>query len=514
MSILDIKNLSHIFDSKPLFSHADLSINNGEHVGVVGLNGAGKSTFINIIAGKLNQDEGEVKWLNGVKKGYLDQHADIDRSKTVMQYLLDSFNDLTEQNAKMEQLYTDMAEISDPDELDKMIQKANRILDRLTHEGFFELDSSVKKVANGLGIHNFGYDTPILQLSGGQRAKLMLARLLLEQPDVMMLDEPTNFLDIEHIEWLATYLNSFTKTFMVISHDTNFLDRVCKFIVSIENGSIRKYGGNYTQYLAQAEQNAKQYEENYKRQQAEIARMEDYIARNKARAATAGMANSRQKMLNKIEVLNKPTIIYDAEFNFPCETLHTRDLLDVKDLLIGYTNPLLPALNFHMEGDTKIWIRGTNGIGKTTLLKTVNGLLKFLGGYYNWHPFAKIGYLEQDVKFTESVSNAMSYITGLYPKMQVKQIRATLAKVGIKNELALKAINELSGGEQVRIKLCNLTNITTNILVLDEPTNHLDVRAKAALKTALINYKGAILLVSHEKEFAEEICTSIFDVKS
>ena len=423
MSVLEIKNLSHTFDGKPLFSGADLSINNGEHVGVVGLNGAGKTTFINIISGKLPQDEGEVKWSGGCRRGYLDQHADIDRGKTVMEYLRDAFSDLYAQNERMEKMYADMAEISDPAELDRNIEKANKILERLTDAGFFELDATIKRVAGGLGIANLGYDTVIGTLSGGQRAKLMLARLLLEQPDVMLLDEPTNFLDIEHIDWLTEYLNSVKGTFLVISHDTAFLDKVVKFIVSIENGSIKKYGGNYTTYIAQAEQNAKQYEESYRRQQEEIKRMEDYIARNKARAATAGMANSRKKMLDRMERIEKPSVIYDAEFSFPCEVLHTRDMLRADKLLIGYTAPLLPPIDLHVEGETKLWIRGTNGIGKTTLMKTLMGLLPPKGGSFALHPFFRPGYVEQDFDFGNRASNALGYLADMYPRLQPKLLR-------------------------------------------------------------------------------------------
>ncbi len=514
MAILEIKNLSHTYDGKPLFSNASLSINNGEHVGIVGLNGAGKTTFINIISGKLPQDEGEVKWMGGIRRGYLDQHADIDRSKTVMEYLREAFAHLYAENARMEQMYADMAEISDPDELDRRIEKANKILDRLTDAGFFELDSAIKKVAGGLGIAALGYDTVIGTLSGGQRAKLMLARLLLEKPDIMLLDEPTNFLDIEHIAWLTEYLNSVKNTFLVISHDVEFLDKVTKFIVSIENGTIKKYGGNYTTYRAQAEQNAKQYEESYRRQQEEIKRMEDYIARNKARAATAGMANSRKKMLDRMERLDKPAVIYDAEFSFPCEVLHTRDMLTANDLLIGYSSPLLPPINLHIDGETKLWIRGTNGIGKTTLIKTLMGKIPAKGGAFALHPFFKPGYIEQDMDFGTRETNALGYLSDLYPRLQPKQLREKLSKAGIKNELCTKPLRELSGGEQVRVKLCVLMQKTTNILLLDEPTNHLDVRAKESLKKALTEYKGAVILVSHERDFAEAVCgNNVLDIK-
>ncbi|MDE7394626.1 MAG: ATP-binding cassette domain-containing protein [Clostridiales bacterium] len=514
MSILDIKNLSHMYDAKTLFAHADLSINNGEHVGVVGLNGAGKTTFINIISGVLSQDEGEVKWQNGIKRGVLDQHADIDRSQTVMEYLKDAFRDLYDLNARMEQLYVDMGEITDDGELSRMIDKTNRMLERLTNAGFFELDATVKKVAGGIGIASLGYDTVIATLSGGQRAKLMLARLLLEQPDVMLLDEPTNFLDVEHVDWLIEYLNSVKNTFLVISHDTEFLDKVCKFIVSIENGTIKKYGGNYTTYRAQAEQNRKQYEESYLRQQEEIKRMEDYIARNKARASTAGMANSRKKMLDRMEKIEKPSVVYDAEFSFPCEPLHTRELIKANELLIGYDHPLLPPVTFGLEGDSRLWVRGTNGIGKTTLVKTLMGLLAPKGGSVYLHPFLKPGYLEQDLNFGQTEQSALGLLSDLFPRLQNKQLREKLSKVGIKNELCVKPLRTLSGGEQVRVKLCVLMQKTTNILLLDEPTNHLDVRAKAALKTALLNYHGAILLVSHERDFAEDVCNKTLDVKA
>ena len=249
-----------MFDGRVLFDKAELCVMNGEHIGVVGLNGAGKSTFINILAGRLVQDEGVVKWNSSLRRGYLDQHADIDRSKSVMEYLLESFAHLYEMNARLEKLYESMGE-TEGAELEKLIEKSNSMLERLTDAGFFDLDSTVKKVANGLGVGAFGYDTPISELSGGQRAKLMLSRLLLEQPDLMLLDEPTNFLDIEHISWLEDYLNAYKGTFLVISHDTDFLGKVCKGIIGIENGQMKKYSGGYTSYLAQREQNAKQYEE-------------------------------------------------------------------------------------------------------------------------------------------------------------------------------------------------------------------------------------------------------------
>ncbi len=514
MSVLTIKGLTHIFDSKTLFNDADLSVNNGEHIGVVGLNGAGKSTFMNIITGKLTQDAGEIKWLNGIRWGYLDQHADIDRSQSVMEYLQGSFDHLYQLNERLEKLYADMATEEDMDKLDRMVNKSASMQEQLDESGFYDLDSKIKKVANGLGVNNFGYDTIVGNLSGGQRAKLMLSKLLLEELDVMLLDEPTNFLDLVQIEWLRKYLDGFKGTFILISHDTSFLNSICKIIVNIENGMIKKYWGNYDEFMLQHEQNAKQYAESYERQQREIKKMEDYIARNKARAATAGMANSRKKMLDRIDVMQKPISFEKPTFTFPYTLLVTKHLLEVKNLQVGYDgNAILPPISFEMGSTTKLWLRGTNGLGKTTILKTIMKRLPAIGGSFNFNINSKINYIEQDLQFRSKDINAITFMNETYPRMSQKEIRTQLAKVGIKNDLATKSIANLSGGEQVKIKLCALMQKESNILILDEPTNHLDVSAKEALFEALEVYDGAIILVSHEPMYAENLCTEIFDIE-
>ena len=514
MSILTITGLSHIFDNKQLFDNASLTVNNGEHIGVVGLNGAGKSTFMNIISGKLSHDSGEIKWLNGIRWGYLDQRATIDRSLTVMEYLKTSFQHLYELNDSLEKIYEQMGSIEDMDELDRLVLKSSKMQERLEEANFYDLEAEIKKVATGLGIHNYGYDTSVSKLSGGQRAKLMLAKLLLQKLDVMLLDEPTNFLDLEQIEWLNKYLNSFKGTFILISHDTRFLNDTCKIIINIENAQIVKYWCSYDEYLIQHEQKAQQYADNYERQQREIKKMEEYIARNKARAATAGMANSRQKMLDKIEILQKPINAEKPTFSFPYIQVITRHMLEVKDLLIGYNNkPILPPISFSLASDTKLWIRGTNGLGKTTLLKTLIHKIPSLGGSFDFHLSSKINYVEQDLEFRSNQISATTFMNETFPRMNFKEIRNQLALVGLKGELATKPVGNLSGGEQVQIKLCSIMQKTSNILILDEPTNHLDVNAKDALFEALASYPGAILLVTHEPEYAERICTDIFDIK-
>ena len=512
MSILEIKNLSHRFDDKYLFEKANLTVNNGEHIGVVGLNGVGKSTFINILDGRLSQDEGEVNYLGGIRRGYLDQHATIDKALTVMEYLTGAFDYLYEKNAQLESLYEQMAD-ADGEKLDALIKRSSRISDELLEADFYDLEAKIKKVANGLGVNKFGYNTVIGTLSGGERAKLMLSKLLLSELDIMLLDEPTNFLDVEHVDWLVKYLTSYKKTFLVISHDTAFLDKVCKIIVNIENGRIKKYNGNYSQFLVQREEDARQYEDEYRRQQAEIKRLNEYIERNKARASTAKMAHSRQKVLDKMDVLAKPTEVAECKFSFPYTEINAKEFFKTRNLTVGYGFPLIENINILMSSTDKLWIRGTNGVGKTTFLKTILRKIKTLDGNFFIHPEARLLYLEQDLKFDDAAMTATEYYSEMRPMDNVKQVRQALAQVGIKGDLASKPVVKLSGGEQVRVRLSVITKTSSNFLILDEPTNHLDVVAKKALAEALKEYPGAVILVSHEKEFAESVCNKIFDAK-
>ena len=513
MSILEIKNLSHRYDDRWLLLKANLTVGGGEHIGVVGLNRAGKSTFINILDGRISQDEGEVNYLSGIRRGYLDQHATVDGSLTVMEYLLQSFDYLYEKSALLESLYEKMSSAGG-DELDALIKRSSRLSEELLDAGFYDLESKVKKTANGLGVNKFGYNTVIATLSGGERAKLMLAKLLLKELDLMLLDEPTNFLDVEHVDWLVKYLTGYKKAFLVISHDTAFLDKTCKSIVSIENGRLKRYAGNYSQYLVLREEDARQYEDEYRRQQAEIKRLSDYIDRNKARASTARMAHSRQKALDRMDVLSKPVEVAECSFNFPYLDMNAKEFFKTKGLAVGYSYPLIEDINITMSSADKLWIRGTNGVGKTTLIKTVLQKIKSLGGSFFIHPEAKVLYLEQELKFDDSTMTATEYYSSMRPMDNIGKVRQALAGVGIKGELASKPIVKLSGGEQVRVRLSVITKTPSNLLVLDEPTNHLDVIAKKALLEALKNYPGAIILVSHEKEFAESLCNKVFDAKA
>ena len=515
MSILRINGLSHMYDDKVLFKNADLSINNGEHVGIVGLNGAGKSTFINIIAHNISQDEGEVIWLSGIRYGYLDQHADIDRSLTVMEYLQTSFTHLYELDKKLQKLYEEMGSVTDEKELDRMIERSNRMLDTLTREHFYDIEAQIKKVANGLGVNAFGYDTVIGTLSGGQRAKLMLAKLILEEPDVMLLDEPTNFLDVEHVDWLIKFLNASEKTFMVISHDVEFLDGVCKYIVSIENGSIRKYTGNYSQFLVQHEMAVKQYEEDYARQQAEIKRMEDYIARNKARAATAGMANSRKKMLEKLNIEEiKPSMRKYPGIIFQPEREPGTKILAVDGLskTVG-GETLFRNVSFTIEKGDKVAFLSREPRAITALFEIVAGDDKPDSGMVEWGVTINPAYLPlNNAPFFDNQLTIVDWLAQFSQDTSELYLRGYLGKMLFSGDEIYKQVNVLSGGEKMRCMIARMMIRQANTLLLDSPTNHLDLESIQAFNNALVAFKGVVLMTSHDHEFINTVANRIIEI--
>ena len=466
----------------------------GEHLGIIGKNGAGKSTFLNLIAGNLEPDEGEITINSSCRVAFLEQDVRFPEGCTLSGFLRLS----GDEHIRLLRDY----------------ENGNHdLMDKIESLGIWDIEDRYKRYLGELGVH-LDLETPMAVLSGGMPKKAAIARILAIEPNIILLDEPTNFLDLEQIDWLNKYLNAFKGTFILVSHDTQFLNDTCKIIINIENAQITKYWCSYNEYLVQHEQKAQQYRDDYERQQQQIKKMEEYIAKNKARAATAGMANSRQKMLDRIDVMAKPVSTVKPVFSFPYVQILTRHLLEVKKLEIGYDgNAILPPIDLSMTSDTKMWIRGTNGLGKTTLLKTLMHKLPAISGTFDFHLQTKINYVEQDLEFRTKSISATTFMNEMFPKMSAKEIRSELAKVGLRGDLATKPVNQLSGGEQVKIKLCAIMQKPSNLLILDEPTNHLDVNAKDALFDALQDYKGAILLVTHEPEYANRVCTDIFDIK-
>ena len=505
MSLLTVKNLSHGFGDRAILDDVSFRLLQGEHIGLIGANGEGKSTFMNIITQKLEPDAGNVTWAKNVRVGYLDQHALLKQGMTILDVLRTAFQYLYDMEAEMNELFTKMGEVG-PDELEKLLEETGKIQDALTNSDFYIIDAKAEEVANGLGLNEFGLDRDVHDLSGGQRTKVLLAKLLLEKPDILLLDEPTNYLDVEHIEWLKNYLLAYEHAFILVTHDIPFLNSVVNLIYHMENQQLTRYPGDYDEFLRVYEMKKQQLAAAYKKQQQEIANLKDFVARNKANAATSRMAMSRQKKLDKMDVIELDSEKPKPEFNFKQARTPGKYLFEAKDLVIGYDEALSRPLNLSMERGQKIALYGANGIGKTTLLRSILGEIPAISGSVQLGEHLHIGYFEQEIK-TEKDKTCMDEVWDEFPHFTQYEVRAALAKCGLTTKHIESKVQVLSGGEKAKVRLCKLINNESNLLVLDEPTNHLDPDAKAELKRALDEYKGSVLLISHEPDFYEGIVT-------
>ncbi|WP_164178166.1 ABC-F family ATP-binding cassette domain-containing protein [Streptococcus thermophilus] len=500
MSILEVKNLSHGFGDRAIFENVSFRLLKGEHIGLVGANGEGKSTFMSIVTGKLQPDEGKVEWSKYVTAGYLDQHAVLEKGMTVRDVLRTAFDELFKTEERINKIYMSMAK--EGADVDALMEEVGELQDRLETRDFYTLDAKIDEVARALGVMDFGMDTDVTDLSGGQRTKILLAKLLLEKPDILLLDEPTNYLDAEHIAWLKRYLQEYENAFVLISHDIPFLNDVINIVYHVENQDLVRYAGDYDHFQSVYAMKKAQLEAAYGRQQKEIADLQDFVNRNKARVATRNMAMSRQKKLDKMEIIELQAEKPKPEFHFKESRTPGRFIFQTKDLVIGYDSPLTKSpLNLTFERNQKVAIVGANGIGKTTLLKSLLGIIQPLEGEVETGDFIDLGYFEQEAE--GSRQTPLEAVWDAFPALNQAEVRAALAKCGLTSKHIESQIQVLSGGEQAKVRFCLLMNRENNVLVLDEPTNHLDVDAKDELKRALQAFKGSVLMVCHEPEFYE-----------
>ena len=474
MSLLEIDGLTHSFGENVLYKNAGFTLNKGEHIGIVGQNGTGKSTLIKICTEQIIPDSGRIVWQPNTTVGYLDQYAEIDHSLTMKEFLKSAFSKLFDMEAQAMELYEKAA---DGDM--KSLELAAYYQEQLEAHDFYSIDTAIERVANGLGLLAIGLDRSIAEMSGGQRAKVILAKLLLEKPDVLLLDEPTNFLDKDHVTWLAEYLSALENAFLVVSHDYDFLDKIANRICDIDNDTITKYYGTYSEFLRKKTLLREDYVRQYAAQQKEIKKTEEFIRKN--------IAGRKAKII--------------PYFHFPVLPLTNTEHLLVKHLAVGYHYPVLSNIEFSIKGGQKVVITGFNGIGKSTLLKTLIGEIPSMQGHFKFSDQVTIGYFEQDLEWQEPELTPIQIVANAYPNMVTKDVRKHLARCGISSKHAMQAIGTLSGGEQAKVKMCLLTLTPCNFLIMDEPTNHLDVQAKEALKTALSTFEGTVLLVSHEEAF-------------
>lgn len=496
MSLLEINNLAHAFGDNILFKNGEVVLNKGEHIGIVGQNGTGKSTFIKICTGQMIPDSGRVVWQKNVNIGYLDQYAEMELQMTMENFMKSAFSDLYEIEKKMNKIYGQAAEGKTD-----ALEVAYQYQEELERKEFYMIDVHIQQIVNGLGLSELGLSRLIGEMSGGQRAKLILAKLLLEKPDVLLLDEPTNFLDKEHIEWLAEYLSGLDNAFMVVSHDYMFLEKIANRILDIDNYKITKYYGNYSEFLKKKVLLREDYVRQYTAQQKEIKKTEEFIRKNIA-GRKSKMARGRRKQLerlDKMEALEQKEII--PVFRFEQISYTETEHLSVKNLSIGYYYPLLSRMNFSIKGGQKVVLTGFNGIGKSTLLKTLLRYIPELDGTFIFSSQVKVGYFSQDFEWANENMTPIQIVSDCYPTLTIKEVRKQLALCGVLSKHAMQPICTLSGGEQAKVKMCILTMRPCNFLILDEPTNHLDAQAKSALRNSLMDFNGTVLLVSHEEDF-------------
>ena len=510
MSILTVSHVSHGFGARQILKDASFRLLKGEHVGLVGANGEGKTTFLDIITGKRAPDEGTVEWCSHITTGYLDQFSVLEKGRTIRDILRSAFAPLYDLEKESLALYDQMGDC-EGEALDKLMEDVGELQEILEHSGFYVLDSRIEEYAGGLGLADIGLDRDVSELSGGQRAKVLLTKLLLENPMILILDEPTNFLDENHIAWLKRFLQNYENAFILVSHDTLFMNDVVNVIYHVENAALTRYSGNYEQFEAMYEVKRRQMEQAYERQQREISDLEDFVARNKARAATATLARSRQKKLDRMEVIELGKDRPKPTFSFTPARTPSREVVVAKNLVLGYGDPLTRPVDVTVERNQKIAIRGVNGLGKSTLLKTLLGFIEPMSGSVELDGFAEVGYFEQEEQGNDNT--ALEEVWGEFPGMSNGEVRSALARCGLTPEHITTQMRVLSGGENAKVRLCKLMLRPMNLLVLDEPTNHLDVDAKEALREAIRSYKGTLLLVSHEPEFYSDLVTDVWNVE-
>ena len=513
--ILSCQNLSKTFVDRPILKQASFQLEEHEKAAIVGVNGAGKTTLLKMIIGQLPADEGLVTFAKDKTFGYLAQQSDLSSSHTIYEELLSVKQDLV----SMEQQLRDLEESMKHCEGTQLEEIMNRYT-RMTHDfevrGGLLYKSELTGVLKGLSFLDEDFDKQISTLSGGQKTRVSLAKLLLQSPDLIILDEPTNHLDIASISWLETYLRSYKGAVLIVSHDRYFLDRVVTKVIAIENGLVRSYAGNYSDYAAKAAMLRKAAVNAYLKQQEEIHHQQQVIDKLKSfnREKSIKRAESREKMLDKMELLEKPVEIRDdMHLKLTPQIISGNDVLSIEDLSKHFGSlTLFEHVDIEIKRGEHVAIIGDNGTGKTTLLKIINELESMDSGQIRLGSKVEIGYYDQEHHVLHSEKTLFDEISDDYPTLTNTQIRNTLAAFLFTGDDVFKKISELSGGERGRVSLAKLMLSNANFLILDEPTNHLDITSKEILEQALNDYEGTVLYVSHDRYFVNQTATRILDL--
>lgn len=518
MILLQVNQLSKSFADDPILTNIKLEVQTRDRIALVGRNGAGKSTLLKIIAGHMAYDSGDIIKPKEITIGYLAQNTGLESNLSIWDEMLTVFEYLQKQEKKLRRLEEQMSDpdaMNNPDAYERILKEYDQLQVEFKENGGYQYEADIRSILHGLNFSSFSYDTKISSLSGGQRTRLALGKLLLTKPDILILDEPTNHLDIETLSWLEQYLQGYDGAILIVSHDRYFLDKVVSQVYEISRHQIRKYLGNYSSYLDQKAANFDREMKQFEKQQEEISKLEDFIQRNLARASTTKRAQSRRKQLARMEMMDRPLgDEKSASFGFDIERQSGNEVLNVNSLSVGYEEKVSENISFLLTRGDSIALVGPNGIGKSTLLKTIVKKIPALSGDINYGSNVLIGYYDQEQAELTSNKRVLNELWDEYPLMPEKEIRTILGNFLFSGDDVLKSVSTLSGGEKARLALAKLMMQKANFLILDEPTNHLDLDSKEILENALIDYPGTIFFVSHDRYFINRITTKVIELST
>lgn len=519
--LLNVEHLYKYFNGQALLKDINFTVEDREAVGLIGINGCGKSTLLNIITGSEGYDKtpeglGSVNIAGKASIGFLRQNSGLNSELTIGEEMKNAFAPLLETLDKMKVLEKKMA---DGEDIDSISHEYAELSSYFEARDGYRIDVKIKQVLNGMGFGSTPTDRVISTLSGGEKTRLALAKLLLEEPNLLILDEPTNHLDFETLMWLEDYLKGYKGAIIIVSHDRYFLNKVCTRICEIEQGRLTSYRGDYSSYLVQKKMNSERQLKEYEAQQKEIAKLEDYVAKNLVRASTSKMAKSRQHMLDRIERIDKPLMYTKPpKIKLEYDIEPTKDIVRVVDcpLVVGDgadKKELIKSLTMNVRRGEHVAIIGANGIGKTSILKLIQGIIPHEGGNISWGGNVKISYFEQEHAILDPHKTVLEEIMDRYPRLSEQQARSVLGAVLLTGENVFKPISVLSGGERAKLCFAIMALNRGNVLVLDEPTNHLDLSTKEVLEDALAEFGGTIILVSHDRYLLNKVASRIIEIK-
>jgi len=519
--LVQLNNVGKSFNGEILISNINLKVEEAEKIGLIGVNGAGKSTLLKMIYGDLSQDEGEIIKSRGKTFAYLKQDSGLNLENSIKEEMLSVFNELLNVEKELRQLEKLMSSqeiIEDYEKLEKIMKKYSSKTDYFVMQGGYEIEAKINTILNGIGFKNFDLNIKVSKLSGGQKTKLSLAKILLNEPDLLMLDEPTNHLDLEALNWLEGYLKSYKGAVLIVSHDRYFLDSTVSVIYEIERGKSKRYTGNYSKYVSLKAEEKELHIKNYERQQEEIKRLQTFVDKNIVRATSAKAAKSKRKAIERMEKIDVPLgDLKKVNMNFEIKSKSYKEVLQFKEGIVsvgeGENKKILTEdLNFDLTRGDRVALIGPNGVGKTSLLKVLIGDLQLEHGSINWGKDVQIGYYDQEHEKLNPNNTILEEVWDDFPTMKESKIRGVLGRFLFSGEDIFKKIGDLSGGEKSRVALSKLMLIEANLLLLDEPTNHLDLQSKEVLESALKDYEGTILFISHDRYFINKIGNKVMEL--